>query len=44
MIEFQRNGTLAIKVTRHLPHLAVTETKVFNDRKKAKEQFEDLLQ
>ncbi|MBI2564587.1 hypothetical protein HYV79_01195 [Candidatus Woesearchaeota archaeon] len=44
IIELRENGSLKYKVTRHLPKFSVAETKMFNNKEKAKKQFEEWLQ
>ncbi len=40
--EFQtKNGKNKYKVTRRLPDFKVAETKIFDDKNKAKKQFEE---
>ena len=43
-LEFRDRKGKKFKVTRKLPDLPVTETKVFRSKRKAKEQFEEWLQ
>ena len=43
IIELSRNGTVYYKVTRRLAEVSVAETKIFNSKEKAVEQFEKWL-
>lgn len=40
-MEFEVDGTRKFKVTRRLPELKVSETKIFKSEKKAQKQFEE---
>lgn len=42
-IELQNSKGKKYKVTRHLPALGVSETKIFNSKKKAKQLFDEWL-
>lgn len=43
IIEFENNVNKKYKVTRRLPDLAVSETKIFDSKEKAKKQFDEWL-
>ncbi|KKQ36129.1 MAG: hypothetical protein US54_C0079G0005 [Candidatus Roizmanbacteria bacterium GW2011_GWA2_37_7] len=43
IIELKNNSGRRFKVTRRLPEISVSETKMFNSKKKAKKQFEEWL-
>jgi hypothetical protein len=43
IIELQNSKGKKYKVTRHLPELEVSETRVFTSKKKAKELFDEWL-
>jgi hypothetical protein len=43
IIELQNSKGKKYKVTRHLPELKVSETKIFSSKKKAKKLFDEWL-
>ncbi len=43
IIELNNQGALLYKVSRRMPQLHVAETKLFDSKEKAKEQFEEWL-
>lgn len=43
IMEYQDETGTKYKVTRRIPELSVAETKIFNSKEKAKEQFEEWL-
>ena len=43
IIELQENGEKKFKVTRRVPALSVSETKIFDNLKRAKKQFDEWL-
>ena len=43
IIELQENGKKKFKVTKRIPYLKVSETKIFNSKEEAKKQFEEWL-
>ncbi|MBS3096963.1 hypothetical protein J4480_06015 [Candidatus Woesearchaeota archaeon] len=43
IIELKRNGRKRYKVTRRMPELHVSDTKVFSSKKKALKQLEEWL-
>jgi hypothetical protein len=43
MIELQENGKKKFKVTKRIPYLKVSETKIFESKEEAKKQFEEWL-
>ncbi|MDP3734579.1 MAG: hypothetical protein Q8R37_05105 [Nanoarchaeota archaeon] len=44
IIEFQLDSSKEYKVTRRIPELNVSETKIFRSKTKAKQQFEKWLE
>jgi len=44
IIELQENGKKKFKVTRRVPYLSVSETKVFESKEEAKKQFDEWLE
>ena len=42
-MELVENGKPKFKVTKRLPHMSVAETKFFDSKEKAKEQFDEWL-
>lgn len=43
IMEVHEDKDIKFKVTRRIPDLSVSETKVFNSKEKAKKQFEEWL-
>ncbi|MEK6857830.1 MAG: hypothetical protein AABX39_04555 [Nanoarchaeota archaeon] len=43
IMELVENGKPKFKVTKRLPHMSVAETKFFDSKEKAKEQFDEWL-
>jgi hypothetical protein len=43
IIELQNSKGKKFKVTRHLPELGVSETKIFSSKKEAKQLFDEWL-
>lgn len=41
--EYKKNEKSVFKVTRRIPELSVSETKIFNTKEEAKKQFEEWL-
>ena len=44
IIEFQENGRKKFKVTKRIPSLFVSETKIFESKEEAKKQFDEWLE
>ena len=44
IIELQENGKKKFKVTRRVPALSVSETKIFDNIEEAKKQFDEWLE
>jgi hypothetical protein len=44
LLAFRENGRKRFKVTRRLPDLSVSETRIFTDKKKAEQLFDEWLE
>jgi len=42
-MELEEENRIKYKVTRRIPELSVAETKIFNSKEEAKQQFEEWL-
>ena len=43
IMELEEENRIKYKVTRRIPELSVAETKIFNSKEEAKQQFEEWL-
>jgi len=43
IVELQENGKKKFKVTKRIPALSVSDTKVFDSKEEAKKQFDEWL-
>ena len=44
IIELKENGEIKYKVTKRIPYLSVSETKIFKSKEEAKKQFYEWLE